>query len=269
MFFIICFASCFGIDCWLYWVSIVFPFWYPLVSFSQLLRHRVLHRSQNICVPKTAPKLDPLANHFRSKIQFLSALPSRSFPLGVLLGSPWLIVTDVGALLVPFCTLLAPCTLLVPFYEHPGIRVLSVWEWLRRLLIPRRKSENQNIECASLAANISDSKADTQKSKVWVYGIGWSNIPIPRRTPENQIIEYASPADQIEISWKFNTRHSKGRRCSAPQNSARGGYARCAIGYIFIYSYIYIYTRILGPPKAGRTNRLKRLIKGTMFLFLF
>ena len=36
-----------------------------------------------------------------------------------------------------------------------------------------------------------------------------------------------------------------------------------------MYIYIYIYTRIFGPPKAGRNYKLKRLINGTSLLLLF
>ena len=96
--------------------SILNHFWIPNSTFGQLLS---------------------------IKVQFITTLPSRLFHGGFF----WRAIGSLWLMLVPFWYPLG--TLLVPFYEDPRIRVLSVREWLRRLLIPSWASENQNIECAS------------------------------------------------------------------------------------------------------------------------
>ena len=54
------------------------------------------------------PKIDPSGNNYRPKKWLFATLPSKLFYGEVCLRALWLIITDLGFLLVAFCILLAP-----------------------------------------------------------------------------------------------------------------------------------------------------------------
>ena len=75
-----------------------------LASFSQLFQDRFVHRFGTIFDSKMVPPIDPLANHFQSKLKLFATSPSIFLHGGFFwkaLGSLWL-------MLVPFWYLLAP-----------------------------------------------------------------------------------------------------------------------------------------------------------------
>ena len=115
------FATCVGI---VFLYGLWYRFWFHvgncLMLCSQLFRNMDL---EPVGDTKWFPQNDPLDNKFHSKSKCFATLPSILFSTGICLESPWLIVADVGALLISFCTLLT--TVRHPLhhmYTHPPVQ---------------------------------------------------------------------------------------------------------------------------------------------------